>query len=203
MVSGGAGDYTLALVSNPGPNPGDEDLAELASGRVIQGTFSSGDIDVYWFDAIVGDKVKIHLAGADYPALELHGPTGFIQSANSFSSQTGIESDCLAESGRYLIFARGAATTEPYELTFEKSPEPLLAGSPDGTVQIIHCGTTVLVRWRISAEEYLLESAATLAGAGGAEWAQLVGPYSVSGEFKWAIVPITEGNQFLRLRKSE
>ena len=74
-----AGAYGLTVITNPGPNPADEDGSEILAGEYKTADIAVGDIDVYSYQANAGDVLTIFVgvtSGSLDPQVELHGPDG-------------------------------------------------------------------------------------------------------------------------------
>ena len=74
-----AGAYGLTVITNPGPNPADEDASEIAAGEYKTADITVGDMDVYSYQAKAGDVLTIFVgvvSGNLDPQVELHSPDG-------------------------------------------------------------------------------------------------------------------------------
>lgn len=203
-LSGGVGAYKLTIVSNPGPNPGDEDSSSIVPGLPLAPTMAAGDVDVFYFDAIAGDRVRIEVSALEYPIVSLYGPSGFLQSATSLVSDSiDFSTDCLPESGRYLVVTRGAPATEPYRIMLGQSPGPIPPEFPNDYMQILQCGDVISVRWRAAATGYILQKASTLPAGAPVPWTNVDGPYQPSADYLGASFPVSVEQQYFRLIKPE
>ena len=124
-----AGAYGLTVITNPGPNPGDEDASEIAAGESKTADIAPGDIDVYSYQANAGDVLTIFLgvvSGNLDPQVDLHGPDGAVVSTNWGSSSALIEAVKVTATGTYLILVRDhyGQYAGAYSLTVITNPGP-------------------------------------------------------------------------------
>lgn len=132
-----AGAYGLTVITNPGPNPGDEDGWAIRSGQYAIGNIAAGDVDVYNLWANAGDAVTVVVdvnSGSLDPQVELHAPDGAVVSTDWDSSSAAIKGVKLAVAGTYLIVIRDhyGTYTGQYVLSFARVKAP---GTPTvGTV---------------------------------------------------------------------
>jgi len=141
-----AGAYGLTVITNPGPNPGDEDGWAIRSGQYAIGNIAAGDMDVYNFWANAGDAVTAVVdvdSGSLDPQVELHGPDGAVVSTDWHSSSAVIEAAKVAVTGTHLIVIRDHYGTYAgqYILSFERVKMP---GTP--TVATVLAEPDILVR---------------------------------------------------------
>ncbi len=103
------GTYGLTVITNPGPNPGDEDGSAIVAGEYKTANIATGDIDVYSYQAKAGEVLTIFVGvagGSLDPEVELHGPDGAVVSTNWGSSSAVIEAVKVTVAGTYLILLR-------------------------------------------------------------------------------------------------
>lgn len=203
-LSGGVGDYRLTIISNPGPNPGDEDTSPIISGTALAPTMTPGDVDVFYFDAIAGDRVSVEVSSLGMPNVSLYGPSGLVQNTWAvFSDAIGFVTDCLPDSGRYIIVARGEPSATPYQVRIAQSPGPIPPEFPDNYLQVLQCGDVVSVRWRATAVGYILQKASALPAGATVTWIDVQGPYVPTADYVGASFQASDGEQYFRLFKAE
>jgi len=140
------GAYGLTVITNPGPNPGDEDGWAIRSGQYAVANIVAGDMDVYNFWANAGDTVTVVVdvnSGSLDPQVELHGPDGTVVATDWGSSSATIKAVKVAVTGTYLIVIRDhyGTYTGQYILSFARVKAP---GTP--TVGTVLAEPNILVR---------------------------------------------------------
>ena len=124
-----AGAYGLTVITNPGPNPGDEDAGNIIAGQYKTANITAGDVDAYSYQARAGDTLTIFVGvanGSLDPQVELHGPDGVVVSTEWGSSSAEIEAAKVTATGTHLILVRDhyGQYTGAYGLTVITNPGP-------------------------------------------------------------------------------
>lgn len=126
----GSGPYTIHLAKSTGAfvvSPGDEG-GDLINGAANTGLITKGDLDLWRFDASVGDNVSIRIGSPAFrPWLRLYGPTGVLfregLAATSADNDTLI-SGRVTNAGTFLVVAQSYydSLSSPYTLHLAKMP---------------------------------------------------------------------------------
>ncbi|MBP9900338.1 MAG: hypothetical protein KBH45_02690 [Verrucomicrobia bacterium] len=126
----GSGPYTIHLAKSTGAfvvSPGDEG-GDLINGAANTGQITKGDLDLWRFDASVGDNISIRIGSPAFrPWLRLYGPTGVLfregLAATSADNDTLI-SGRATNTGTFLVVAQSYydSLSSPYTLHLAKMP---------------------------------------------------------------------------------
>lgn len=129
-IANGAGPYTIHLAKSTGAfvvSPGDEG-GELVNGAANSGQIAKGDIDVWGFDATVGDNIVVRIGSeACRPWLRLYNPNGVLiregLAATSADNDTVVSAPAT-NTGTYRVFAQSYyySLSSPYVLSLAKIP---------------------------------------------------------------------------------
>ncbi len=132
-IYGRAAMYDLTLAKQPGAisvAPGDEG-GPMANGYTYNGTLLVGDLDLWSFNASIGDAIVVRMgdltnAISFYPVLRLYGPNGALIAADLNPSGTGKSAEVAASAtnaGTFTVVAGDLyGRTGIYNLTLAKSP---------------------------------------------------------------------------------
>ncbi len=135
----GAGNYTLHLAKVPGAfvvSPGDNG-GTLTNGAATPGTLNKGDLDMWSFDAVTGDKIQIRMGSPGLrPWLRLHGPTGVLI-GSGLGSTSGDTDAAIAvtatNTGTFTVVAQSyyANLSSAYTLNLARIPAAFVVSSGD------------------------------------------------------------------------
>lgn len=137
--AGGGAPYRLS-VANIGPLATwfvDEDGRALTSGQSLKATMGAGDLDVYAFEAAVGDSFRMSVAetrASDFrPKIRVFGPTGAWLRSDAGETAATVALTNLPESGRYYVVVGdewGDGEDTPYNLSFVQLGSTVPAAKP-------------------------------------------------------------------------
>ena len=160
--------YGLSLIKNPDSNLPDPDGGVLLPGERKTGNIGLGDLDVFSFSATNGDSVTVLMGSAFgeagfVPQLELYAPSRRLLTIAS--GAPARLSECLDESGTYLIVCRDVAGVYggSYDISLNLIPlAPIPPNDPYPHLAFSFCGDQLRLRWLTNAVGFQLESTATL-----------------------------------------
>jgi hypothetical protein len=202
-------DYGLTLVKNPGPNTADLGETNLIkSGQTVTGAIDRlADVDVYSFDAIVGDSItasfKITGGSVQNPIFQLYAPDGTLLRNVSGSPNARVQYSCVPQTGSYLLLCRDDVGNETfnYTLTFGQTPGAPPTNTPPEYLQACNCPDQVWVRWSTNAAGFRLQSTEQLASPASVIWSNVQPPYGVSGGYYVVTNTFPPSMKFFRLIK--
>lgn len=129
-TANGTGPYTLHLAKSMGDfivSPGD-DGGELVNGAVNTGQIAKGDIDIWSFDASVGDNIVVRIGSeACRPWIRLYNPSGALiregLAATSAENDTVVSAPAT-NTGTYRVIAQSYyfSLSSPYTLNLARIP---------------------------------------------------------------------------------
>jgi hypothetical protein len=138
-AANGTGPYTLHLAKSTGDfivSPGDEG-GELVNGAENIGQIAKGDIDVWRFDASIGDNMVVRIGSeACRPWIRLYDPNGVLiregLAATSAENDTVVSAPAT-NSGTYRVIAQSYyySLSSPYVLNLAKIPGSYLTSGGD------------------------------------------------------------------------
>ncbi len=129
----GTGPYVVSLAKTPGPVtklPGD-DGGPMTNGVQHAGLIDVGDLDVWTFDAAVGDSIIARMGATGYnPHLRLYSPLGILLDTGSSTVNGGRDIEVTfraTNTGSYALVANAyyANGTGPYIVSLAKAPGPV------------------------------------------------------------------------------
>ena len=134
----GSGPYTIHLAKSTGAfvvSPGDEG-GDLINGAANTGQIAKGDLDLWRFDASVGDNISIRIGSPAFrPWLRLYTPTGVLFReglATGSADNDSLISGRATNTGTFLVVAQSYydSLSSPYTLHLAKMPGSYVV-SPD------------------------------------------------------------------------
>jgi hypothetical protein len=141
----------MTLLKHPGPNNGDEDAKTIAAGQKVNGTFTTGDLDVYDYEGTNGETITVLMGretnlGGYTTVFDVYGPDGsLLATAPNLGVSALLQRFRLTNSGTYQIVCRDgdgiANGTASYGLSLIRTPGPNLSDA--GESNRIYPGQTV------------------------------------------------------------
>ncbi|HEX7860004.1 MAG TPA: putative Ig domain-containing protein [Verrucomicrobiae bacterium] len=164
-VSSGVGPYTIHLALAPAGvevTAGDQG-GELVNGVKNIATITTGDLDVWRFNAAAGDMVHLRMGGVFTPFIRLYGPSGEL--VGDALSPSTVTRDLLLErratnAGVYIVVTAStvASGAGAYELTLARVPADFTTSAGDEGGLLVNGANTAgnisagdLDLWRFSA----------------------------------------------------
>ncbi len=123
------------MTKTPGPitvSAGDQG-GPLTNGAIHTGEIVKGDLDVWTFTAVAGERIGVHIGEitdtADFrPWIRLWAPNGVVLASTSGTDAAVIDGIAAPVNGTYLVlvgsFDSGFDGTGTYRLTLGKTPVP-------------------------------------------------------------------------------
>jgi hypothetical protein len=130
-----AGEYALTMIKVTGAQSLDADSGAIASNQRRVGAIQSGDLDVFTFDAQVGDTVAVvvgAIAGPNFGAtLQVFAPNGV--PLNDPGLSVSYDAQNLPQSGTYYVVVRDSNNAEDgdYAISLARSPGAQVADTLD------------------------------------------------------------------------
>lgn len=135
----GAGTYRLHLAKAPGAFsvPSGDDGGTLVNGSRFAGVMELGDLDLWSFDAAVGDSFVVRVGTTNFtPRFDIYGPNGVLVGTAATASPANIDARFAARatnSGTYLVvvssFYLGGAGA--YQIHLAKAPAAIAISPGD------------------------------------------------------------------------
>ncbi len=135
----GSGPYTIHLAKSTGAfvvSPADEG-GDLINGAGNTGQIAKGDLDLWRFDASVGDNISIRIGSPAFrPWLRLYGPTGVLFReglASTSADNDSLISGRATNTGTFLVVAQSYydGLSGSYTLSLAKMPGAYVVSAGD------------------------------------------------------------------------
>ena len=135
-----AGTYDYTFVKTPGPQTLNSTEGALTSGVTKSGMIVSADIDVFTFQAAVGESMQFSFYDTTYnefsPWVKIFDPTGKLLTQGSTGDGLSLSLTALKLAGTYTITLcdRSGVYAGTYDYTFVKTPGPQTLNSTEGAL---------------------------------------------------------------------
>jgi hypothetical protein len=138
----GTGTYQLTMTHTPGPitvSPSDEG-GPLVNGAMHTGTITQGDLDVWTFNANIGERIAVHIGEItetnDFrPWIRVWAPNGATLGSTSGVNAAALDDLIAPVTGTYLVlvatFDSGVDGSGTYRLNMTHTPGPIVVSGGD------------------------------------------------------------------------